>query len=85
VFNAVTVIKAHSCNTHKLKISYSSKEQVFDHTFLNFDLLLLLQNTLPLTVNYYEYYENEYLYAHNSQLYMRVSQKISLQGNSKYM
>jgi len=26
VFNAVTVIKAYSCNAHKLKISYSSKE-----------------------------------------------------------
>jgi len=76
VFNAVTVIKAYNCNTHKLKISYRSKEQVFDHTFLNFDLLLLLQNTLPLTVNYYEYYENEYLYRVSQEECARLQENV---------
>lgn len=52
VFNAVTAIKAFSCHTDELKISWGSIEQVFDNTFLNFDLLLLLQNTLPFTVNH---------------------------------
>jgi hypothetical protein len=49
VFNAVTAIKTYSCNTHELKISWCSKEQVLNHTFHNFDLLLLL--TKYTTIN----------------------------------